>query len=134
MCEPAREAAAQPRHGHVRVACNSCHDQLRQTVFSEPPHDCADAARYHGIYGVYRISVFAVRGVTVDEIAQQVPLVRFDHLSLLTVKDVLAAGIRLEPTGRNPRHYTVGFDDLEDGVRRLASCPHQVMPNSYHDA
>jgi hypothetical protein len=25
--------------GHVRVTCNSCHDQLRQTVFFEPPHD-----------------------------------------------------------------------------------------------
>ena len=25
--------------GHVRVTCNRCHDQLRQTVFYEPPHD-----------------------------------------------------------------------------------------------
>ena len=100
----------------------------------DPDVLCADAARYHRIYGVYGISVFAVRGATVDELAQQVPLVRFDRLSLLTVRDVLAAGMRLEPTGRNPRHYTVGFDDLGDGVRRLASCPHQVMPNSYHDA
>jgi hypothetical protein len=25
------------------------------------------------------------------------------------VRDVLAAGMRLEPTGRNPRHYTVIF-------------------------
>jgi hypothetical protein len=25
-------------------------------------------------------------------------------------------------------------DVLEDGVQRLASCPHQVMPNAYHDA
>ena len=25
--------------GHVRVACNSCHDPLRQTVLFEPPHD-----------------------------------------------------------------------------------------------
>src|SRR5690348_5599119 len=33
-----------------------------------------DAARYHSIYGVYGISVFAVRDVTVDELAQQVPL------------------------------------------------------------
>ena len=62
------------------------------------------------------------------------PLVRFGSLALLKVGDVLAAGMRLEPTGRNPRHYTVGFDDLEDGVRRLASCPHQVVPNAYHDA
>ena len=94
----------------------------------------ADAVRYCSIYGTYGISVFAVRDATVDELAQQVPLVRFGSLALLKVGDVLAAGMRLEPTGRNPRHYTVGFDDLEDGVRRLASCPHQVVPNAYHDA
>jgi hypothetical protein len=100
----------------------------------DPDILCADAARYYSIYGVFGISVFAVRDVTVDELAQQVPLVRFDRLSLLIVRDVLVAGMRLEPTGRDPRHYTVSFDDLEDGVQRLASCPHQVMPNAYHDA
>ena len=91
------------------------------------------AARYYSIYGVYGISVFAVRGATVEELAQLAPLVRFDRLSLLKVRDLLAVGMRLEPTGRNPRHFTVGFDDLE-GVQRLASCPHQVVPNAYHDA
>jgi hypothetical protein len=94
----------------------------------------ADAVRYYSIYGTYGISVFAVRDATVDELAQQVPLIRFGSLALLKAGDVLAAGMRLEPTGRNPRHYTVGFDVLEDGVRRLASCPHQVVPNAYHDA
>jgi hypothetical protein len=49
----------------------------------------ADAVRYHSIYG---ISVFAVRDPTVDELAQQVPLVRFNRLALLHVRDVLAAG------------------------------------------
>jgi hypothetical protein len=93
----------------------------------------ADAVRYHSIYGTYGISVFAVRGVTVDELAQQVPLVRFDRLTLLRVRDVLTAGMRLEPTGRDPCHYTIGFDDLDDGVRRLVGCPHQVVPNAYHD-
>ena len=94
----------------------------------------ADAKRYHSIYGVYGISVFAVRDVTVDELAQQAPLVRFDRLSLLRVGDILAARMKLEPTGRNPHHFTVGFDDLMGGVRRLVTCPHQVMPNIYHDA
>ena len=42
--------------------------------------------RYHRIYGVYGISVFAVRDATIDELAQQAPLVRFDRLSLLTVR------------------------------------------------
>ena len=69
----------------------------------------ADAARYYSIYGVYGISVFAVRGATVEELAQQAPLVRFDRLSLLKVRDLLAVGMRLEPTGRNPRHFTVGL-------------------------
>jgi len=94
----------------------------------------ADAMRYHSIYGTYGISVFALRDVTVDELAQQVPLVRFDRLTVLHVRDVLTAGMRLEPTGRNPCHYTVGFDDLDDGVRRLVGCPRQVVPNAYHDA
>ena len=94
----------------------------------------ADAARYYSLYGVYGVSVFAVRDVTVDELAQQVPLVRFDRLSLLKVRDVLATGMRLEPTGRNPRHYTVSFDDLEGGVQRLVNCLYQAMPNAYHDA
>jgi hypothetical protein len=34
--------------------------------------------------------------------------------------------MRLEPTGRNPRHFTVGFDDLEGDGQRLASCPCQA--------
>jgi hypothetical protein len=66
--------------------------------------------------------------------AQHAPLVRFDHLSLLAVRDVLAAGMRLEPTGRNLRHFTVGFDDLGSGAQRLVSCAHRVVPNAYHDA
>jgi hypothetical protein len=40
----------------------------------DPDILCADAARYYSIYGVYGISVFAVRGATVDELAQQAPV------------------------------------------------------------
>jgi hypothetical protein len=94
----------------------------------------ADARRYHTVYGSYGISVFAARDATVDELAQQVPLVRFATLTLITVAEMRGAGLRLEPTGRNPRHYTVGFDDLEDAIAALAGCAHQVVPNSYHDA
>jgi hypothetical protein len=43
----------------------------------DPDILCADAVRYHSIYGVYGISVFAVRDVSLDELAQQLPLVRF---------------------------------------------------------
>lgn len=93
-----------------------------------------DALRYHTIYGSYGISVFAVRGVTVDELAQQPPLVRFARLTLIKVAEVRRAGLRLEPTGRNPRHYTLGFDDLVQGIAALAGCRHQVVPNPYHDA
>jgi hypothetical protein len=94
----------------------------------------ADAVRYCSVYGSYGISVFAVRGATLDELAQQVPLVRFPRLTLIKVAAVRAAALRLEPTGRNPRHYTLGFDDLDRGIAALAGCRHQVVPNPYHDA
>ena len=69
----------------------------------------ADAVRYDSIYGTYGISVFAVRDAAVEELAQQVPLVRFGSLALLKVGDVLAAGMRLELAGREPRHYSAGW-------------------------
>lgn len=100
----------------------------------EPDVLRADAMRYHAVYGSYGISVFAARGATVEELAQQVPLVRFATLTLIMVAAARGAGLRLEPTGRNPRHYTVGFDDLEQGITALAGCAHQVVPNRYHDA
>lgn len=94
----------------------------------------SDALRYHSVYGSYGISVFAVRGATLEEMAQQAPLVRFARLTLMKVGEVRGAGLRLEPTGRNPRHYTLSFDDLDQGVAALAGCGHQVVPNPYHDA
>jgi hypothetical protein len=94
----------------------------------------ADARRYHLLYGTYGISLFAVRGLTIDEMAQQVPLVRFDRLTLITAWELASAGLRLEPTGRNPHHYTVGFDELERGVKAIVSCGRRVITNAYHDA
>lgn len=68
--------------------------------------------------------MFAVRDATVDELAQQVPLVRFETLTLVRVGALRSAGFRLDPTGRNPRHFTVVFDELELGVEALVSCEH----------
>lgn len=93
----------------------------------------ADAARYHDAYGTYGISVFAVRDITFDELAQQSPLVRFEHLTLITAGVLRGAGLRLEPTGRNPRHCTVAFDDLDEGVSRLYACEHQLRVNPYYE-
>ena len=44
-----------------------------------------DATRYFSIYGTYGVSVFAARQVTVDELAQEPPLVRFEVLTLIRV-------------------------------------------------
>jgi hypothetical protein len=82
----------------------------------------ADGRRYHEVYGTYGISAFAVRGMTLDEMAQQVPLIRFRSLTLITAGELIRSGLRLEPTGRNPQHYTVGFDDLGQGVKVLTDC------------
>lgn len=92
----------------------------------------ADALRYHAIYGTYGVSVFAVRDLTLDEMAQQVPLVRFRILTLLTAGALSGRGVRLEPTGRNVRHYTISFDDLAQGVKALVGAEHRVMTNPYH--
>jgi hypothetical protein len=93
-----------------------------------------DALRYDAVYGKYGVSVFAVRSLTLEELAQQVPLVRFARLTLMKVGEVRKAGMRLEATGRNPSHYTLGFDDLGEGVRRLLKVKYQVVPNPYYDA
>ncbi len=73
------------------------------------------------------------RDIGFDELAQQSPLVRFELLTLIAVGVVREAGLRLEPTGRNPRHFTIGFDDLARGVARLCACEHQVWINPYHE-
>ena len=93
-----------------------------------------DALRNHAIYATYGISVFAARDASVDELAQQTPLVRFVQLTLITVGTLRAAGLRLEATGRNPRHFDIAFDDLGDGITRLLGCQHQVIVNPYHEA
>lgn len=93
----------------------------------------ADAERYHSIYGDYGLSVFAARDVAVDELAQQAPLVRFEVLTLVRVGVLRSAGFRLEPTGRNPRHFTVAFDDLEAGIAELRRCEHRSWVNPYHE-
>ena len=81
-----------------------------------------DALRNHAIYGTFGISVFAARDLTVDELAQQAPLVRFQRLAIVNVGALRALGLRLEPTGRNPRHYDVTFDDLDEGTTTLSRC------------
>lgn len=56
-----------------------------------------DALRNHEIYGTYGISVFAARGLTLDELAQQAPLVRFERLAIVTVGALLASAFVLSP-------------------------------------
>ncbi len=93
----------------------------------------SDAEDYRVLYGTYGLSVFAARDITVDELAQQPPLVRFAVLTLVRAGVLRSAGFRLEPTGRNPRHFTISFDDLEVGVEGLRRCEHESWANPYHE-
>lgn len=93
----------------------------------------ADASRNYAVYGIYGISVFAVKDTTIDELAQQAPLARFASLTLMKVAAVRAIGLRLEPTGRNPLHYDIVFEDLDDGIVGLVSCEHTVWDNPYYE-
>ena len=81
-----------------------------------------DARRAFTAYGTYAISVFAADGVTVDELAQAQPLVRFELLTLMTVGAIRAAGLVIRPTGRNRLHHSIDFDDLDAGIERLLRC------------
>jgi hypothetical protein len=69
----------------------------------------------------------------VDELSQQAPLVRFEVLTLVQVGVLRAAGFRLEPTGRNLRHFTVAFDDLDAGIGGLRACEHRSWLDPYHE-
>lgn len=93
----------------------------------------ADALRNHAAYGTYGISVFAVRDLALDDLAQQPPLVRFELLTLMRAGAIRAARLRLEPTGRNPRHYDISFDVLDEGIAALLRCEHWVWVNPYHE-
>ena len=92
-----------------------------------------DAERMFSVYGVYGISVFSLRDISLDELAQQPPLVRFARLTLVTVGVLRRAGLQLEATGRNPQHFTIGFGYLEDGVERLCACEYRTSDNPYYE-
>ncbi len=92
-----------------------------------------DARRGDAVYGTYSVSVFAANGVTVDELVQEPPLVRFQSFTLIAVGAIKAAGLVLRPTGRNPLHHSIEFADLDDGVNRLLRCDHRTMDNPYHE-
>jgi hypothetical protein len=93
-----------------------------------------DARRAHAVYGVYAISVFAADGVTVDELVQTSPLVRFESLTLMSVGSIRAAGLVLVPSGRNPLHHSIDVDDLDEGLDRLVGCDHRTVVNPYHES
>lgn len=92
-----------------------------------------DAQRMHDVYGIYGVSVFAVREIPLDELAQQSPLVRFSALTLVKVGALRAAGLTLEATGRHPQHFSIVLADLVGGVDSLAACEHRTVDNPYHD-
>jgi len=58
----------------------------------------ADAQRYNSIYGGFGISVFAARNASMDELAQEAPLVRFRVLTLMRVGVLRTARFRCSQT------------------------------------
>lgn len=94
----------------------------------------ADAVRHAAVYGSWAISVFAVRDIPLEGLLQQQPIIRFSRYTVMTVGAIRAARLRLEPTGRNPLHYSLTFDDLEADLVRLTRCAHRTMDNPYHRA
>ena len=58
---------------------------------------------------------------------------RFEVLTLMRVGDLRAADLRLEPTGRNQRHFTLAWDNLDRGLGRLLACGRETWRNPYHE-
>ena len=90
--------------------------------------------RAHSIYGIYAVSVFAADRVTVDELVQTSPLIRFDVLTLMAVGAIRSAGLVLVPSGRNSLHHSIDLTDLDDALDRLIGCDHRTVVNPYHEA
>jgi hypothetical protein len=91
-----------------------------------------DALTVFDIYGVYALSVFALRETTLDELAQQPPLIRYPELTLVRAGVIRAAGLRLVPSGRGRQHFSIEFDELTDGLERLRTCERRSEANPYH--
>jgi hypothetical protein len=123
------------RNRHIRL--NAELDDETTVVLRGGSLDTAllrkDAERKFEIYGVYGLSVFAALGASVDELAQEVPLIRFALLTLLKVGDLKTAGLHLEATGRNPRHYDISFAELHSGIDRIVNCIHRTTDNPYYE-
>lgn len=85
----------------TRLAVSGGCEKATPSMTIDPDVLRVDAIRYHSVYGSYGVSVFAASGATADEMAQQVPLVRFAALSLIkagTMRGLTAA----PPTWRVP--------------------------------
>ncbi|MHB1498291.1 MAG: hypothetical protein ACYCXN_10330 [Acidimicrobiales bacterium] len=65
--------------------------------------------------------------------AQQARLVRFDRITLIKAGAIRGVGLRLEPTGRNPRHFDITFDQLDEGIDHLCGCEHKAVANPYRE-
>lgn len=90
----------------------------------------AEAQNHYGLYGTFSISVFAVRGAPLEEVARSLPLACFEQLTLWTAGDIGQAGLVLEPVGRDPRHYLVKLPEGALGVRGLWGCEHRTWANA----
>lgn len=90
-----------------------------------------DACRNHEIYGFYGISVFAA-----DDLASKNELLRTTFLNSPEVVEIRnqalgTAGLSLDDTGINPRHYDIVHNDLDYLVTGLLSAENTVILNPF---
>lgn len=92
----------------------------------------ADVQQYQVIYGHYGLSVIAARDVSIDELALQVPLVRFEVLTLIR------AGVPFLPRDSESTRRA-GTAALHTRARRprlhrdAVGCEHRSWANPYHE-
>ena len=54
-------------------------------------------------------------------------------MTLIKAGAIRGVGLRLEPTGRNPRHFDITFDQLDEGIDHLCGCEHKAVANPFRE-
>jgi hypothetical protein len=116
---------------HIRVGDNIVDgDVIVRGGMPGPRGLRAEAQNHYVVYGTSSVSVYAVRDVPLEEIAQSLPLACFEQLTLWTAGDIRTAGLALEPAGRDPRHCLVNLGPGGVGVRALWGGEHRTWTNA----
>jgi hypothetical protein len=96
----------------------------------------ADARRFRRRFpdwDRYGVSGFVARDAGEVDALCETRLVEWPSVRTFRRSALEAAGIEVVPTFRTP-HVTLAHAELDDLLRRLSDCEHEILENPYHEA